>query len=73
MAIEDKNESPHWKVCSLCKKNIAFGATYYTCSVSTCKNKNLGLVFCSYGCWDGHKGMAKHRDAWAEEEIAPAS
>lgn len=62
-----------WKVCSLCKKDIPYGAEYYLCSVSTCKNKNLGLVFCSYSCWDGHKGMARHRSAWAEEETAPAA
>lgn len=60
-----------WKKCSTCKKPIPFGATYYTCSVSTCKNKLLGIVFCSYLCWDGHLGFARHREAWAEEATAP--
>lgn len=62
-----------WKKCSTCKKDIPFRALYYTCSVSTCKNAKLGIVFCSVLCWDGHLGFARHRSAYAEEESAPAS
>ncbi len=62
-----------WKKCSTCKKDIPFGAKYYTCSVSTCRNKKVGLVFCSSLCWDGHLGFGRHREAWAEEETAPSS
>jgi hypothetical protein len=61
-----------WRVCSSCRKDIAFGATYYACSVSTCNRKRLPLFFCSIECWDAHLPEARHRDAWAEEKSAPA-
>ncbi len=63
--------SKGWKPCSLCKKEIPFNATYYICSVSTCQNKKVGLIFCTMLCWDGHLGFARHRDAYAEELTAP--
>lgn len=60
-----------WKKCSTCKRDIAFKAMHYVCSVSTCNSKRLGLVFCSVGCWDAHLGFARHRDASAVEVCAP--
>jgi hypothetical protein len=61
-----------WKRCSTCKKEIAFGATYYVCSVSTCNRKRTGLTFCSVDCWDQHLPIARHREAGAVEEKAPS-
>ena len=60
-----------WLKCTECKSEIAFGAKYYQCSVSTCNKSKLRLVFCSIVCWDSHLGDARHRDAWAEEARAP--
>lgn len=59
--------------CSTCKAPIAYGAEYYTCSVSTCNHKRTGLFFCSVPCWDAHVPGARHRDAWAEKQVAPRS
>jgi hypothetical protein len=61
----------HYKLCSECKKPIAFSADYYRCSVSTCNRKRTGLFFCSVPCWDAHVPMMRHRDAWAEPAKAP--
>jgi len=73
--MSDSAPAQGWKKCSTCKKEIPFRALYYTCSVSTCKNSRLGMVFCSVMCWDGHLGFARHRSgtAYAEEENAPAA
>jgi histone H3/H4 len=60
-----------WKICSTCKRPIAFRAGYYACSVSTCNRKRTGLFFCSVPCWDAHVPEARHRDAWAEPRTAP--
>ena len=60
-----------WRRCSACKEEIALGATYWTCSVSTCNRKRTGLAFCSVSCWDAHLPVARHREAWAEEKTAP--
>ena len=60
-----------WLRCTECKSEIAFGAKYYQCSVSTCNRSKLRLVFCSIVCWDSHLGEARHREAWAEEARAP--
>jgi hypothetical protein len=60
-----------WARCSACKKPIALGAPYYTCSVSTCNRKRTGLVFCSVSCWEVHLPIARHREAWADEQTAP--
>lgn len=65
---EDRN---YWKPCNICKKPIAFRAAYYLCSVSTCRAKRTGLVFCSVSCYDGHLGFARHRSSYCEEEVAP--
>jgi hypothetical protein len=60
-----------WLKCTECKSEIAFGAKYFQCSVSTCNRSKFRLVFCSIVCWDSHLGDARHRDAWAEEARAP--
>lgn len=60
-----------WRRCSSCKREIAFQATYWVCSVSTCNRKRTGLVFCTTSCWDAHLPTMNHREAWAEERRAP--
>ena len=60
-----------WMKCTECKKEIAFGAKYFRCSVSTCNRNRFPLVFCSVACWDSHLGSARHREAWAEDATAP--
>jgi len=60
-----------WERCSSCRKPIHFGEKYFLCSVSTCKNPRTGVRFCSADCWDAHLGSARHREAWAEDAIAP--
>lgn len=60
-----------WKVCSICKKELAFESQYYVCSVSTCQRKRTGLFFCSLPCFEAHLPMMRHRDAWAEQTKAP--
>src|SRR5262245_53687203 len=61
-----------WLVCSACRSDIAFGAKYFQCSVSTCNRARTRLVFCSVPCWDSHVATLRHRDAWAEDKIAPS-
>ncbi len=61
-----------WKHCSTCKRPIAFEASYYACSVSTCNRKRTGLFCGSVPCWDAHVPEARHRDAWAEPRRAPS-
>ena len=63
--------SGSWRVCSQCKTAIAHGSTYWICGVSTCNRKRSALYFCAMDCWDAHLPMARHRDAWAEEMMAP--
>jgi hypothetical protein len=65
------SEAETWKRCSTCKAPIAFVATYYVCSVSTCTRKRSGFAFCSVDCWEAHVPMMRHREAWAVEETAP--
>ncbi len=55
----------------MCKKPIAFAASYFACSVSTCRRQRNALYFCSLSCWEAHLPMMRHRDAWAEQERAP--
>jgi hypothetical protein len=62
----------HWRVCSICKTPIDFGARYHRCSVSTCNRKRTALTFCSVRCWDAHVPTLRHRDAGAVEETAPS-
>lgn len=66
------SEPNAWKHCSTCKTNIAFGQSYYECSVSTCNRKRTALYFCSVPCWEAHVPMMRHRDAWAVEARAPS-
>ena len=61
-----------WLKCSACRSDIAFGSKYFQCSVSTCNRARIRLVFCSVACWDSHVATARHRDAWAEDKIAPS-
>lgn len=65
------DDATRWKVCSTCRKAIAFDTAYYACSVSTCNRKRTALYFCSVPCWDAHLPEARHRDAWATEERSP--
>lgn len=60
-----------FRVCSICRTPIAYGADYYSCSVSTCNRKATALYFCSVPCWDAHVPDARHKDAWAEKQNAP--
>lgn len=64
-------EEAFFRRCSVCREPIAFEATYFRCSVSTCNRKRMPLYFCSVGCWDAHQADARHRDAGAEETRAP--
>ena len=57
-------------VCSMCRKPIAFGATYVRCSVTACNAGRMKLVFCSASCWDAHLPTARHRSAAYIEEVA---
>lgn len=59
--------------CNACKEDIAFGATYWVCSVSTCNRKRTALSFCSVDCWEVHLPGANHRESWAVETQAPKS
>ena len=61
-----------WMKCTECRKDIAFGAKYFRCSVSTCNRSRFPLVFCSVVCWDIHIGSVRHREAWAEDAVAPS-
>ena len=61
-----------WRRCSSCKTEIGFDRDYWTCSVSTCNRKRTGLLFCSVRCWESHLPIARHRDAWAEEQRSPS-
>ena len=61
-----------WRRCSSCKREIAFERAYWTCSVSTCNRKRTALQFCSVRCWEAHLPVARHRDAWAEEQRSPS-
>ena len=61
-----------WRKCSACKKPIAYGAPYFICSVSTCNRKRTALHFCTVSCWEVHLPVARHREAWADEETAPS-
>jgi hypothetical protein len=61
-----------WLKCTACKNPIAFGATHWVCSVSTCNRSNRRYVFCTVSCWDSHVAQERHRDAWAVEAKAPS-
>ena len=63
---ERVDEPDFFRLCTTCKKPIAFGADYLQCSVSTCNRAKLAQFFCTLACWDAHLPEARHRDAWAE-------
>jgi histone H3/H4 len=65
------SEVEPFRLCTTCKKPIAFGADYLQCSVSTCNRARLAQYFCTLVCWDAHLPEARHRDAWAEPVKAP--
>lgn len=56
-----------WRRCGSCKKPINLGATYYLCGISTCRKS----AYCSVPCFDDHTPIFRHKDAWAEERVAP--
>src|SRR3954463_14074123 len=62
-----------WRRCSNCKKDIAFGAKYSVCSVTSCSKMRAPVQFCSPDCWAVHNEVENHKDAWAVEQIAPKS
>jgi len=61
-----------WRVCSACKKPILWNESYWVCSVSSCNRARAPYVFCRIECWDSHVPVMNHRDAWAEERVAPS-
>jgi hypothetical protein len=61
----------YWRLCSSCKRELAFESTYYVCSVSTCNRKRMALTFCSLPCFEAHVPTVRHREAWAEQRRAP--
>lgn len=72
-APEQTSTNPDtFRLCSSCKKPIAFEAAYYRCSVSTCNRPRVTYYFCSVPCWDAHLPEQRHRDAWAEPAQAPS-
>lgn len=60
-----------WRKCSTCKKPLPFGGKHWVCNVSTCNRSRIFLAFCSVNCWDGHLGVVRHRESWAEERDSP--
>lgn len=65
------DDATTWKRCSTCRGAIAFGSTYYVCSVSTCNRVRTVYRFCSVECWEEHLPLMRHREAGAVEETAP--
>ena len=63
----------YWRLCSSCKRELAFESAYFTCSVSTCNRKGTDFAFCSVDCWDAHVPTYRHRDAWADEKTSPTA
>lgn len=61
----------YWRVCTTCRTPMAFGTSYYRCSVSTCQRRTTGYTFCSPECHQAHVPVLNHREAWAEPRVAP--
>jgi hypothetical protein len=61
-----------WMKCTECRTEIAYGVTYWQCSVSTCNRSRMPMYFCSVVCWDSHLSTVRHRDAYAVEAQAPS-
>lgn len=56
-----------WRLCGSCKKPIDLSSKYYACGISTCRKS----AYCSMPCFDDHSAIFRHKDAWAEEKVAP--
>lgn len=65
------SEQSFWRRCSNCKSEIALGAKYWICSVSTCQRVRSPIQFCKPDCWAVHNEIENHRDGWAVEKVAP--
>lgn len=61
------SEELMWRRCGSCKKPISLSAKYYACAISSCKKS----AYCSMPCFDDHSTVFRHKDAWAEERVAP--
>ena len=70
-AVADGTGRTFYARCSVCKGEIAWGATWYKCTVSTCNRTRVALQFCSTDCWDTHLPEARHRDPAFTEHKAP--
>lgn len=60
-----------WRRCSNCKNEIALGAKYWMCSVTSCSKVRAPVQFCSPDCWAVHNEVENHKSAWAVEHLAP--
>ena len=58
--------------CSMCRGEIAAGADYFRCSVSSCNSGRMKMRFCTKACWEKHIPTARHRNASFIEETATA-
>lgn len=67
------SEAGFWRRCSNCKNEIALGARYWICSVTTCQRVRAPIQFCKPDCWAVHNEIETHRDGWAVEQKAPAT
>lgn len=56
-----------WRLCGSCKNPISLNQKYFACGISSCKKS----VYCSMPCFDDHSAIFRHKDAWAEEKVAP--
>lgn len=70
-AVTDGAGKSFYMRCSVCKGEIAWSATWYKCTVSTCNRARVALAFCSTDCWDTHLPEARHRDPGFTEHRAP--
>lgn len=66
-------EPGFWRRCSNCKSEIALGARYWICSVTTCHRVRAPIQFCKPDCWAVHNEIENHRDGWAVEKAAPTT
>jgi hypothetical protein len=56
--------------CSMCKKRVLYGATFFRCSVTACNAGKFKLIFCSAACFQKHLPTARHRNASIIQETA---
>lgn len=62
------SEDTIWRRCGSCKKPIQLKQKYLACAISTCRKS----AYCSMPCFDEHTPIFRHKDAWAEERLAPS-